>query len=228
MNAEVANAEKPVSQAVRVSETLKRMICNNDLPPGSNYLESELGQMLGVSRTPIREAAVILEARGLVEIVPRRGIRIVPLTIADMEEIYDILTELEPLAAARAAEIGPTEEDLAPVRACLTRMEDALTRSDRTSWAEADSEFHQRLVALSGNRRLVEVVAMYSDQVHRARLLTLQLRPEPHASNENHRELVDAIAQGAAETARAIHRTHRVEARHMIISLLEKHGLVRV
>lgn len=222
---EMPDGTKTTSQALRVADTLKRMIMNNDLAPGSNILESELGEMLGVSRTPIREAAVILEARGLVEIIPRRGIRIVPLTIADMEEIYDILTELEPLAAAKAAGKGLAQEDLEPIEACLGLMETALAAKDRHGWAEADDLFHSRLVALSGNGRLVQVVEMYSDQVHRARLLTLHMRPEPHASNEHHRALVDAIRNGEVDEARRIHRDHRLFAKELLVGLLKRHGL---
>jgi DNA-binding GntR family transcriptional regulator len=70
------DAGKAVSQAARVAAILQTMITNNELPPGSNYLEAELGEMLGVSRTPIREASVILASRGLVEIRPRHGMPI--------------------------------------------------------------------------------------------------------------------------------------------------------
>lgn len=213
------------SQALRVAETLKRMIMQNELAPGSNLLESELSEMLGVSRTPVREAAVILEARGLVEIKPRRGIRIVPLRISDMEEIYDILTELEPLAAAKAAERELSDAEFAPIDECLDRMETALIAEDRLSWAEADDLFHSRLVAISENGRLMRVVEMFSDQVHRARLLTLHMRPLPHASNENHRALVDAIRRNAPEAARRIHREHRLAAKELLVGILKQHGL---
>lgn len=227
MDTGTEGGDKPVSQAMRTAATLKRMIIKNDLPPGANLLETELSDMLGVSRTPIREAAVILEARGLIEIRPRRGITVLPLTVSDMEEIYDILTELEPLAAARAAQAGLGAEAFEPVEDCLGRMETALAQGDRTGWAEADDLFHARLVALSGNGRLMRVVEMFSDQVHRARILTLHMRPEPHDSNENHRALVDAIRRGAADEARELHRAHRVAARQLLIGLLQKHGLVR-
>lgn len=222
---DMPDGSKSANQALRVAETLKRMIINNDLAPGSNLLESELSEMLGVSRTPIREAAVILEGRGLLEIRPRRGIRIVPLAISDMEEIYDILTELEPLAAARAAEMRLPGADFDEIEGCLTRMEQALAKDDRLAWAAADDEFHSRLVALSGNGRLMRVVGMFSDQVHRARLLTLHMRPAPQASNENHRALVDAIRRAEPETARRIHREHRLMAKDLLIGILRQHGL---
>jgi DNA-binding GntR family transcriptional regulator len=221
------DAGKTVSQAARVAGILQTMITNNELPPGSNYLEAELGEMLGVSRTPIREAAVILASRGLVEIRPRHGMRILPLTIADMVEIYDILIELEPLAAFKAAELAHPEKSLRVLDNSLVKMENALRKEDRKAWAAADDDFHQNLVALSGSGRLMEVISMYSTQVHRVRLLTLYMRPLPHASNENHRALYDAIRNAEPERARALHHEHRVKAKALLISLLEQNNLSR-
>ena len=222
-----ADPDKPVSQAARVAAILQAMITNNELPPGSNYLEAELGEMLGVSRTPIREAAVILASRGLVEILPRHGIRVLPLTIADMVEIYDILIELEPLAAYKAAQRAYPEKELRKLDDCLLKMEAALQEEDRKEWAAADDRFHQGLVSLSGSRRLMEVISMYSTQVHRVRLLTLYMRPLPHASNENHRALYDAIRNAEPDRARALHYEHRVAAKDLLISLLEQNNLSR-
>jgi DNA-binding GntR family transcriptional regulator len=220
-------ADKIVSQAARVASILQTMITNNELPPGSNHLEAELGEMLGVSRTPIREAAVILASRGLVEIRPRHGIRILPLTIADMVEIYDILIELEPLAAYKAARLAYPEKALRGLESSLLKMESALAQEDRKAWAAADDHFHQGLVALSGSGRLMEVISMYSTQVHRVRLLTLYMRPLPLASNENHRALYDAIRNAEPERARELHHEHRLQAKELLISLLEQNNLSR-
>ncbi|NRG18995.1 GntR family transcriptional regulator [Rhizobiales bacterium] len=219
------SGKKPLSQTQRATRMLREMIITNKLLPGSSHLETELAEMLGMSRTPVREAAIVLEGQGLVEVKPRRGVRILPLSPADMEEIYSILTELESLAAHDVAKNGADEEDLARLRALIQEMETALADDDRHRWAEADERFHHKLVSLAGNRRLQTIVATYSDQVHRARLLTLHMRPTPHRSNEDHRALVEAIAAGDAERARNIHREHRIRAKTMMIKLIASHGL---
>lgn len=204
------------------------MIVNNRLPPGSSYLESELAEMLGMSRTPVREAVLVLEAQGLLEVRPRRGIRVLPLRAHDMSEIYEILTELEGLAAHNAAERDLSPEELASLESSLEQMEEAIRKGDRAAWAEADKRFHDRLVALSGNERLVSLVDSYNDQVHRARILTLNLRPLPEKSNREHRELFEAIRKGDAAAARRIHTHHRDGARKLIVDLLQKLGFHQV
>src|ERR1700755_940392 len=87
----------------KVTAALRRKVIDSELAPGSQILEQELAIMLGVSRTPLREALVRLENEGLVEIVPRHGVRIIPMSVADMKEIYQVLVSLEGAAAAALA-----------------------------------------------------------------------------------------------------------------------------
>ncbi len=216
------------SQTDRAVAVLKEKILANELLPGSNHLESELAEMLDMSRTPVREALLVLEAQGLVEIRPRRGIRILPLSAQDMKEIYQLLTELESLAAAEVAAKGLSKKELAGLETCLERMETALKKQDRVAWAEADDQFHRKLVDLAGNRRLKQAVQMFWDQAHRARLVTLHMRPAPHRSNQDHRALLRAIARGDVDAARKLHREHRIGACELIVSLLSKHGFHNV
>ncbi|MDU8910312.1 GntR family transcriptional regulator [Aestuariicoccus sp. MJ-SS9] len=214
-----------VDQAVA---RLREMIFSGDLAPGSDHLETELAARLGMSRTPLREAALILEAQGLVAVRPRRGVRIQPLLPGDMREIYEILTELESLAAARAAEARQPEAELAGMTAAIDDMDLALATGDLTSWAEADDRFHAELVRLSGSRRIAGIVGMLADQVRRARRLTLHMRPLPTASNDDHRRVLAAIRAGRPDEARRLHRAHRQAAGEMLVGLLEKHHLRQV
>lgn len=212
-------------QGERAYTQLREMIINNELTSGAMYLELELAQMLNMSRTPVREAAIRLAGDGLVEIRPRRGVRIRPLSSEDMEEVYAILTELESFAAAQVAEADLDAEDLQTLHDHVAEMERALAADDRQAWATADDHFHAALVRLAGNRRLESVVNMFSAQVARARLMTLWLRPSPTDSNADHRALVETIAAGDPRRAAEIHRAHRIRVRQLIIGLLRKHRL---
>lgn len=219
---------KPQSNTRRAIHALREMIFAGDLPAGSDHLESELAEHLGMSRTPIREAALTLEGQGLLEMRPRKGVRILPVSPSDMQEIYDVLTELESLAARQAAERQPCDAKLAPLAKAITDMDLALAKPDMEGWADADARFHTELVRLGGNSRVQMVVAMMSDQVRRARMITLHMRPPPVKSNQDHRRVFDAIKAGDAAQAGAIHRAHRQAAKDLIVALLEKHKLNRI
>ncbi|WP_413718747.1 GntR family transcriptional regulator [Silicimonas sp. MF1-12-2] len=212
----------------RAADEMRRLIFSGDLAAGSDHLETELAERFGMSRTPVREAALILEAQGLVSVRPRRGVRILPVSPDDMAEIYDVLTELESHAAGRAAAAGHSEAELSGMARAIDDMDAAVAAQNREAWAEADDRFHSELVRLGRNRRIETIVAMMSDQVRRARSLTLYLRPLPQGSNDDHRAVLEAIRKGSAYTAQSIHRAHRERAKEMLISLLRSHRLNQV
>jgi DNA-binding GntR family transcriptional regulator len=216
-------AERP-SNTERAYRELRRRIIENEMPAGHQALEQELADALGMSRTPVREAMIRLANEGLVEIRPRHGMRVLPISAQDMAEIYAVLTALEATAAEEVARRGLSEGELASLTKAVSDMDAALKRDDLRAWAEADERFHKRLVAASGNQRLQSIVEMYWDQAHRVRLLTLQLRPRPARSNEDHAAVVEAIIAGDAERAREIHREHRLKSGRMLIDLLQRFG----
>lgn len=219
------NAASNTQRAIRM---LRDLIFSGDLSPGSDHLETELAARLGMSRTPVREAALSLQAQGLVEVRPRRGIRVLGVSSQDMCEIYDVLTLLESHAAERAAGQGYGSDDLRALEAAIDEMDTALARDDREAWARADDAFHLELVRLGGNQRIEAIVAMMADQVRRARAMTLYMRPSPVRSNADHRAVYAAIAAGHPDQARRLHQSHRRAARDMLVGLLAKHKLHRL
>lgn len=207
--------------AERAYRDLKHRILHGRLAAGHQATEQEIADLLSMSRTPVREALVRLAGDGLVEVRARHGMRVLPVTAADIREIYQVLLALEPEAAALAARNGASEETLNVLDSAMRNMEQALEKDDLGTWAENDRAFHVGLVAAARNKRLEVAAATVSDQIHRVRLLTVQLRPRPLRSNEEHRAVVAAIIQGDAETARACHRAHIERAGQSIIDILD-------
>ena len=207
---------------------VKRRILDNEMPAGYQILEQELARLLDMSRTPVREAMIRLAEEGMVEIRPRHGLRVLPLSATDMREIYDVLVALEAAAAQLVAERGLDDDQLNQLRNAVADMDEALAIDDLRAWAAADERFHMLLVDYCGNARLRSLVGTFWDQSHRARMATLRLRPKPVDSNKDHAALVDAITRGDPEAARETHRQHRIRAGHMLVSLLKEHGLTQL
>lgn len=216
------------SQAELAYEKLKQLLLDGTLPAGAQMLEQEAAERLNMSRTPVREAMVRLRQEGMVEIRPRHGMRVLPISATDMAEIYEVLTALEGAASEAVARRGVPARQLSVLRGAVRDMDKALERDDLSAWAEADERFHSHLVELSGNQRLIQMVAQLWDQAHRARMLTLRLRPRPTNSNREHEALVEAMAAGKPELARQIHEDHRRRAGTMLIELLERLGLTQI
>lgn len=213
------------SSSHRAIEELRELIFSGELAGGSNHLESELAVRLKMSRTPIREAALALEAQGLLEMRPRKGVRISAISPNDMREIYEVLTALESVSARNAAQMGYSEADLAGLADTIDNMDRALAADDMRAWANSDDQFHSELVRLGGNARIRSVVSMMADQVRRARAMTLFMREKPHKSNHDHRQVLDAIRGGQADVAYRIHHAHRTQAQVTLLALLDRHQL---
>jgi len=220
----VARTEK-TTRADDAYEVLKGEIRANRMPPGYQAPEPEVALRLGVSRTTLREALIRLEAEGLVELIPRRGMRVLPIRADDMREIYQILMSLEPDAAGRIAASDPANRDLSAMEKAVDDMERALGDDDLNAWAEADDRFHSALLDLDGNRRLRGFVASLNDQAHRARMVTLRLREPPTKSNEEHRDILNAIREGNAEAARQAFFAHRQRAATELVGILVRSGI---
>jgi DNA-binding GntR family transcriptional regulator len=164
----------------------------------------------------------------MVEVRPRHGMRVLPISADDMREIYDVLTALESMAAERVAARGVSPEELRALKQAVADMDAALAADDLRTWAAADERFHLLLVEYCDNERLRALVSGYWDQSHRVRLVTLGLRPKPVDSNKDHAAVVDAIARGDAVAARRLHRQHRVRSGETLVNLLKTHGLTQL
>lgn len=200
---------------------LRRLILEDLLHPGQQLLEQELTERLAMSPTPLRIALARLQSEGFLEIKPRHGVRILPLSATDSREIYEILTSLEATAAYLLAKRSLSVQELAPLEQAVVEMETAGDAIE--SWSVADERFHAALVSMCGNRRLEQTVHLYRDQANRVRKATLRLRlhPSPRQSTQHHRALFEAIRKGDAASARALHLSHRDGYEEALLKILQ-------
>jgi DNA-binding GntR family transcriptional regulator len=216
-------AEKPASRVDEAHALLRLRILDNVYPPGHQALESEIADELGISRTPVREALLRLASEGLVEVVPRHGMRVLPVSAGDMAEIYVVLAALESAAAEQLANRRPSDAELKPLVEATRDMGRALKADDLDAWAAADARFHQGLVELAGNRTLQDAVQRLGDRVHRARQFTLRLRPKPVNSTREHGALLERIRAGDAVGAVRINREHRERASRELLAIFQRY-----
>jgi DNA-binding GntR family transcriptional regulator len=209
-------------------ERIRRLILDNAWPPGHRALEQEVALALGMSRTPVREALMRLQNEGLVEVIPRHGMRVLPVSPADMREIYQILTALECMAAELLALRKPKAAELQPLVDATKAMDKALKADDLDAWAAADERFHSQLLELAGNRQLQATVLNYWDRAHRARMFSLRLRPKPVNSTKEHMQMLARLQAGDAEGAVQVTRAHRERANRELIAIFERYKLAQM
>ena len=223
-----AAGQKKDSMVDAAYAQIRRRILDVDWPPGFQVLEMEVATELNMSRTPVREAMIRLQREGLLEVIPRHGMRVLPVSPGDMRELYQVLTALECMAAELLALRKPSREELTPLIAATTAMEEALRADDLDAWAVADERFHALLVDLSGNRHLKETVLNYWDRAHRARMFTLRLRPKPLNSTQEHMRMVECFLTGDDQGAVEITRDHRERANRELVTICERYKLAQM
>ena len=193
-----------------VSDELRRLVVTGELPPGSRIVEDRLAERLGVSRNPVREALQALAAEGFVEILPRRGAMVAQITPEQAEDLFDVRTALEPLAARLAARRAD-DAGVDRLREVLARARAATDAGELDLLAACNTEFHSLVVDLSGNDYLGLLVAPMARRVQWVFRTTAPTRA-PHSWTE-HEELMRAIASGDEEYAEAVARSHVAAAR---------------
>jgi len=109
---------------------IRRRILDNHYAPGHQVLEQELAADLGMSRTPVREALVRLQNERFVQLIPRHGMRVVPLSIQELREVYEVLTSLELAAIDRLSRVELGDEALATIEETLDEMDRAARKKD--------------------------------------------------------------------------------------------------
>jgi DNA-binding GntR family transcriptional regulator len=206
--------------ASRAYQEIKQRILDNTYGAGSSVSVQALEDLLNISRTPIRDALIRLEKERLVELVPHHGFRVLPIAVSEMHEIYQIVSALEVLAIELLIENEISPEDLGELNAVVVALEQALQTDDRQAWARSDELFHAKLIALSGNTRLIETVRQFREQTQRVREITLRLRQKPVHSTQAHRDLISAIQDGDVGRARALHHAQRQRSRRELEDVL--------
>ena len=193
------DAEGSSSATDRAYRVLRDEILRCSLKPGSRIVEGELAERLGMSKTPIKKALGMLAHEGFVEVRPRHGYRVTEITLADVQEIYQLRQILEP-AAAELAAANATPEQLQSLRFLVENQPDE-GYEDKVARV---LKFHEVLAAASGNARLAATLGSLVDEMQRLMSIGLDIDESVSHHADEHRELVDALLKGNHHTARRI------------------------
>jgi DNA-binding GntR family transcriptional regulator len=181
-----------------VAELLRQRIFQRELEPGSWIDEIKLSQEYGISRTPLREALKVLAAEGLVTMKVRRGAYVTEVSDQDLSEVYHLLSLLESDAAAVVAERA-TEAQLKDLQALHAELEAAA--GDREAFFAVNERFHMRLLELAGNRWRNQMVADLRKVMKLNRHNSLLKTGRVRESLQEHRAVMEALAQRDAAAA---------------------------
>jgi len=188
-----------------VATRLRAMVFDRELEAGDYIDEKALAVRWQISRTPLREALKVLAAEGLLELVPRRGCRVIEMTDHDAEALLPVMALLEGRCAYEAV-CRASDDDIAELRRLHNQLERHAAAHHIDGYYNANHAFHSRVQALADNRWLDRVTGDLRKFVRLWRGRQLALPGRIDASINEHRVLIDAIEQrDAVRAERAMH-----------------------
>lgn len=213
------DAYKPLRDVV--SDVLRQAIKDGVLKPGERLMEIRLAEELGVSRTPIREAIRKLEQEGFVVMVPRRGTYVADISLKDISQVFEIRGALEELAAGLAAE-RITPDELERLERILVEINEYMANDSFDKIVDADVRFHDILYHASRNQRLVDILNNLREQMLRFRSISMHYPGRLVATWEEHRRMVENIAQHNSAMARKVAKKHMENSEKTLLKGIKK------
>ena len=182
----------------QVYDYLKQRILSGELAGGMRLNPAEIGALLGVSRTPVREALHRLDIEGLVTLTPNRGVVVTSLTLELVRELFKIRGALEALAASKAAR-NIREDDVDEFELLLRRMD--RSRGDPKAWIIRHDAFHDRLYEFAQMPRLTAEIRRMREAIHPHLRLYIDVYHHTEMPGYEHRTLLAEIASGSGSRA---------------------------
>ncbi|MGB9730861.1 MULTISPECIES: GntR family transcriptional regulator [Calditerrivibrio] len=205
----------PLSE--KIAETLRDYIMKGNLKPGERLTEPKLSAMLGISRTPIREALRLLENEGFIDIYPRRGAVVSDITAKDVDEIFVIKTKLESLAARLAVE-NISESDIKRMMEINERMAKYSETKNVVNLIKLNAEFHNIFIENSNNSRLIKFIESLNKQFKRVTAYSFTEAGRIRKVLEEHANIVDAFVNRDPDRAEQLVDLHVKNGWQFIIS----------
>jgi len=199
---------KSLSMAVQ-NEILK-LILQGEFDVGEKLSEASLANRLGVSRGPVREAFRALEEAGLVTLSKNRGVFVREFTAEDVRELYEVRIGLDQMVG-RILASRITDAQINELRSMIAEMESSLADEDFARYFPQNIAFHDRIVEMTGNQKLLAIYRRITNEMHLMRRRSILSGGGKLISNEEHQDIVDALATRDPETAARVmgeHGTH--------------------
>ncbi len=203
----------------KVYRALKRDIIRGVHPAGEPLTEKELARRYKASRTPVREAALRLQEERLLRIVPNRGYFVSPITLQELNDVYEYRTAVECAAAELAARKGTDSELLQK----LTQLAETSYRADSIEsymeFIEADTIFHVGIARLSRNQMLVRAVSEARCQMERIMYAAIDIHYYGEVPTREHIDIMKAIREHNPDAARKHMYDHIIQSKDKVLRL---------
>jgi DNA-binding GntR family transcriptional regulator len=203
--------------SVAATEVIRQAILEGQLEPGRRLKEEELARELGISRTPVREALLMLQAEGLVDATPNRGAMVRSHDAEDLHDLYQLRAVLEGYAT-RLAAVHISEEDVDELWASCDRFDAITLDADVRELVRENFFFHQSILDCAGSARLSWMVRKVIETPLVYKSYIWYTPDQRKISGHYHRQITRALAAHDPERAELLMKEHVFEARDLLVA----------
>jgi DNA-binding GntR family transcriptional regulator len=204
----------------QISEFLTQAIMDGQFESGGRLVENELQRRFGVSRSPIRESFRILEKKGLVNNIPRKGTYVRKITKKDIEENFPVRANLESLAARLALD-HLHSHDFLKMESAFSKMSEAADHNDFKSYLKYHTQYHNVFIQASRNDTLIEILENLRNQAIWFRYSYLYVQESYEYAVKVHRKILDFFIKKEAEPLEALVKEHVLIALGRFVEFLD-------
>lgn len=179
----------------KIYHTLKSKIIEGDLEEGRKITESEVANLMDVSKTPAREALKSLAANGFITIKKNKRMEIAKVSLKDIREVYQIRAVLDALGARLAAE-KIEQKDIEKFTDIVNKMEECVKKKDIKAYSNNANKFHALVMNISNNKNLENIINSLREKTDRYRIKSIRLEGRLTDSLKEHKEILKALIEG--------------------------------
>ena len=215
----------PISRTKSLKEKaydiLKELILTGRLEQGKLHNEKRLAEVLGVSRTPVREALLELSREGMVSFVPSKGVKVLKITPKQVQEVFELRRIIEGyIIKAISKQLTPV--DLKKIEKILAKQDRSASRDEELSFIEMDKEFHLFMASKMGNQQIETILQNLRDQIHLMGIRAIKDQSRSQQVLKEHQRIFSALKKKDSKRAHEELMKHLNNTEKILIDILAR------
>jgi GntR family transcriptional regulator, rspAB operon transcriptional repressor len=208
----------------KIYDHLREQLLSGEIPPHQHLIEAKIAREIGTSRTPVREALHNLELEGIIESIPRVGYVVKPISEEEFEEICEIRTAIEGMAATWAVKKAH-QELIEELTENILISEEKILQGNPKAFVEMDAQFHEIMAGFSGSKRLLELAQTLRRHMLRYRIQSIYSTDTVLKAIEGHKGILRAIERGDLDEINQAIRYHMEQTKESVLKYAFKETL---
>ncbi len=215
----------PISRTKSLKEKaydiLKELILTGRLEQGKLHNEKRLAEVLGVSRTPVREALLELSREGMVSFVPSKGVKVLKITPKQVQEVFELRRIIEGyIIKSISKQLTPV--DLKKIEKILSKQDRSASKDEELSFIEMDKEFHLFMASKMGNKQIEAILQNLRDQIHLMGIRAIKDQSRSQQVLKEHQKIFSALKKKDAKRAHEELIKHLNNTEKILIDILAR------